>query len=598
MKLHIASGLNVPADSAATGTFLIVGKRGSGKSSTATRFAEQLHRAKVPIAVLDPVDVWWGMKAGADGGREGGLENVYVFGGDHHDGVELEPSAGSLMADLLVDHRISAVFVLRQFSNQERARFVGDFADQLFRRNRDVLHLFCEEAHELMPQSGYANYEAVMLGRMLRLQKLGRTSGVGMTSITQRPASLNKNATTQAEVLVAHRIIGPQDIKAIDGWIQHHHQQDLRGEVLSTLPELKTGEAWWWAPDFPEDKPMGLVRVSVLMPETFDSRRTPKPGERRREPKALQPADIEKLRDRIAATIERTKENDPAALKKQVAQLKQQIVTLEREKAKPTKPTFAAVPKIVHVIKPSEVARVERTIEGMRLLADRLSGLMGKAVDAYSPVLAGLELVRLDGEKGRTVPMTVQIAPGAVRVDRQVIRIPPAAQRPVGAATGNGEGRLPQGERLTLIAAAQHAEGVTREQLTQLTGYKRSSRNAYVSRLEAKGFIQRIADRRGELIVASDEGLKALGTDYEPLPTGDALRAYWLADGRLPEGERRVLGFLCGYYPEATARENIDLALDYKRSSRNAYISRLVARRLVDVQPDGRVKAAETLFGP
>ncbi len=147
--LHLASNLALPLD-ASTQTFLIVGKRGSGKSSTATRFGEELIRAHVPIAVLDPVDVWWGLKAGRDGKSTGGL-GVYVFGGKHAD-LPLEATAGALMADVLVDHRVSAVFVLRTFSNREKARFVSDFAEQLFKRNQDVLHVFAEEAHELMPQ--------------------------------------------------------------------------------------------------------------------------------------------------------------------------------------------------------------------------------------------------------------------------------------------------------------------------------------------------------------------------------------------------------------------------------------------------------------
>ena len=56
MKLRIADDPCCPLE-AATQTVLVVGKRGSGKSSTATRFAEQLIKTGVPIAVLDPVDV-------------------------------------------------------------------------------------------------------------------------------------------------------------------------------------------------------------------------------------------------------------------------------------------------------------------------------------------------------------------------------------------------------------------------------------------------------------------------------------------------------------------------------------------------------------
>jgi DNA helicase HerA-like ATPase len=70
--LHIATDLTFPLD-AVTQTFLIVGKRGSGKSNTAARFVEQLHRAKLPFVVLDPVDTWWGLKAARRRPRAGRL---------------------------------------------------------------------------------------------------------------------------------------------------------------------------------------------------------------------------------------------------------------------------------------------------------------------------------------------------------------------------------------------------------------------------------------------------------------------------------------------------------------------------------------------
>jgi DNA helicase HerA-like ATPase len=53
-----------------------------------------------------------------------------------------------------------------------------------------------------------------MLGAFKRLWKLGRASGIGGTAVTQRPASLSKDITTQSEILIAHRTIGPQDVKA------------------------------------------------------------------------------------------------------------------------------------------------------------------------------------------------------------------------------------------------------------------------------------------------------------------------------------------------------------------------------------------------
>jgi uncharacterized protein len=122
-----------------------------------------------------------------------------------------------------------------------------------------------------------------------------------------------------------------------------------------------------------------------------------------------------------------------------------------------------------------------------------------------------------------------------------------------------------------------------------VTGYKRSSRDAYVQRLRERGYIGHEADR----IVATRDGIAALGADYEPLPTGSALRQHVLE--RLPEGERRILEFLIGHYPNAVERQEIDAATGYQRSSRDAYLQRLGARELVETR--GRdVKASDNLF--
>ena len=60
---------------------------------------------------------------------------------------------------------------------------------------------------------------------------------------------------------------------------------------------------------------------------------------------------------------------------------------------------------------------------------------------------------------------------------------------------------LPVGEQSILRACIQFPDGVTREQLTVLTGYKRSSRDAYIQRLREKG-----NGFRGHDIAAASDG--------------------------------------------------------------------------------------------
>jgi hypothetical protein len=392
--LKLAEDLHALPLDLATQTMLVVGKRGSGKSNTCVRLAEQMHYAGIPFVAIDPVDNWWGVKASRNG-KGPGL-SVFVFGGRHAD-LPLEPTAGALMADVIVEHRISAVLSIKHFSGRERGRFVGDFAARLFQRNRLPLHVYLEEAHEVAPQQPMHGEEE-MLGHVTRAVKLGRTSGLGVSAITQRPASLSKNITTQAEILIVHRTLGPQDVAAIREWIKYHGERE---DILAQLSTLATGEAFIWAPDFPEGHPIGLKRIKVLMRETFDSAATPKTGEKIAEPKTLAPVDLEKLRGQMAATVEKAQADDPKLLRKR-------IVELEAEAKKRVPATPAAKLQTREIRIPVLTATLMQRFEVASKRALRAEELHAKASEqaagAQGRVVAALEGLRSRIDEVRNNP--------------------------------------------------------------------------------------------------------------------------------------------------------------------------------------------------
>ena len=53
---------------------------------------------------------------------------------------------------------------------------------------------------------------------------------------------------------------------------------------------------------------------------------------------------------------------------------------------------------------------------------------------------------------------------------------------------GRGEGR-------NGVACIQYPEGLRREQLTVLTGYRRSTRDAYIQRLRERGYLETTGDK-------------------------------------------------------------------------------------------------------
>jgi DNA helicase HerA-like ATPase len=95
--LNISTDLQLPQE-VGTETIAILGRRGSGKSNTATVIAEELIRAGQQVVVIDPKGEAWGLKAQGDGGP--GLD-VIVFGDPQGD-LPLRDEHGPVVADFVV----------------------------------------------------------------------------------------------------------------------------------------------------------------------------------------------------------------------------------------------------------------------------------------------------------------------------------------------------------------------------------------------------------------------------------------------------------------------------------------------------------------
>lgn len=610
MKLRIADNLTLPLD-AVTQTFGVLAKRGVGKTYTAAVFVEELLKADRQVVVVDPIGVWFGLRSSADG-KHAGLP-IIVMGGDHGD-VPLEVTAGSTIADFITEQKASVVLDLSRFRKGEQTRFMTDFAETLYHRNRDPLMIVVDEADAFAPQRPQKGEER-LLGAMEDLVRRGRARGLGIMLVTQRAAVLNKNVLTQVEVLVVLRTIAPQDREAIDAWVKVYGTDEQRDELMSSIASLAIGEAWFWSPGWLDT----FKRVQVRRRETFDSSATPKQGETRKAPKKLADVDLEALKGRISATIEKAKLEDPKLLRGEISRLNEQVKRLTGELEKARHQTASGKPSAVLTDADRELLKTvgEEFREFVDAIANKadtmLFSLAERAkveIDRASAVwvenvekrralfLDRLNQVRVQKvlTKLESVETPAPTQRSATRVTAHVAPTAPPATRRALTQLAKHVAKMPAdalgaGERKILTAVAQANErGATREQLTVVTGYKRSSRDTYLQRLSQRGFINIVGDR----IFPGVEGLAVLGADFEPLPEGDALRAYWLE--RLPEGERKVLEVITSHYPQVVAREDIDEATGYKRSSRDTYLQRLAARQLIVSDGRGTVRAVNELF--
>ncbi len=558
----------------------ITGKTGSGKTTTAKSIVEQDLDAGLPVAVIDPTSAWWGLRSSADGKSPG--YPVVVLGGDHAD-APLSPLSGKACAALVANDRVSAIFDVRELMVNERNRWFTDFATELFRANRSPLRLVLDEAHLFAPQGKVPDPET---GKMLHaantIASSGRSRGIRCLWITQRPAKLHKDTLTCADTLIPMRVIAPQDRDAIEAWVLGCGDKAKGREVLDSLAQLARGEGWVW---FPEGGVLKRMQFPAI--RTFDSSATPTGGEAPAKPKTLAEIDLSAITASMAAAVAEAEANDPKKLRAELDRVKGEL-----KKALATPVSVA----------PEEMTRLRRRTEN--LVADlndallKLKGMRDAADGVDTTINSITSTLAADPAHPLHEPNDYAQLPAEAAVKPRnyflneahtthVPRSAPTARvaRPPGESPpGGGLGR---GERAILTACAQYPEGCDRVQLGVLTGYARSSRDAYLQRLAQRGLVT-----RDEPIRATPAGIEALG-DFEPLPRGSALRDHWLKT--LPEGEARILRVCIQAWPEPVARETLSDRTGYARSSRDAYVQRLGAKKLVVTSVLG-VAASPRLF--
>lgn len=311
--LKLGRNISFP-DEAITETFGVLAARGAGKTNTAVVMAEEMFATGLPFVAIDPVGSWWGLRSSKTG-KGPGLD-LPLFGGKRGD-VPLERTGGRLIADLVVDERLSCILDLTQFDSEAaKKQFLLDFARRLYQRNEDPLHLFLEEADDYIPQRPMRD-EAQLLRAWENIVRRGRARGLGMTMITQRSASINKNVLTQVQTLIAMRTTGPQDRKAIEDWVKYNDQSR---DILEALPSLDNGEAWVWSPQFLKE----TKRVRFRRRRTFDSGSTPKMAAKSKTA-TLADVNVDKLREQMADTIKRAEQEDPKILRRRIAALELEL---------------------------------------------------------------------------------------------------------------------------------------------------------------------------------------------------------------------------------------------------------------------------------
>lgn len=497
---------------------------------------------------------------------------MVIIGGPHGD-LPLDASAGKVFAELVVEHPgFYVVDLSGTESNAAQDRFATDFAERLYRLKGPVskhtpLHLFVDEADSFAPQRPMPGQQR-MLGAMEAIVRRGRIRGLGVTLITQRAAVLNKNVLTQTEALIILQTTSPQDRKAIDDWVAGNATKEERDQVMESLASLERGEAWFWSPAWLRV----LQRIRVRERRTFNSSATPEAGVLAAPgPSRLADVDLEELRERLASTIAKAEQEDPARLRKRIAELERELQEWKdrAQRATDLADRGTAAGEQANALR----ALYERRVTFWRDRAADAVENMKAAAHIFNDTLASYEEYGDEPEVEIPLREAVDQAPRGVqaasarkspaggRGQTPVATPGPVLLRPDKPPPTERGGTLGKAERSILSVLAQFPAGRTKGQLAMLARYAVNGGgfNNAISSLRTKGFVEGSKDQ----LRITEAGLSQ-PIDWEPLPTGEALLQYWV--GQVPKAAGMVLQVLAESWPEPVSKAEVAERTGYEAS--------------------------------
>lgn len=297
----------------------ILGKTGSGKTSTAKLLVEQVVASGARVCILDTIKSdWWGITSSADG-KKPGLPFQILGGPKGH--VPLPSSAGKAVAEIVANGALPlSIIDMADFEPGGIQKFFVDFAPTLLKKMRGVVYLVVEEAHELAPKerAGFGA-ENLAIHWAKKLATAGRSRGVRLVVATQRTQSLHNAVLGSCETVIVHRLTTPADQKPVLDWLKANGSKDALKGVAESLSSLKTGTAWLCSGEAEIFQQISFPRI-----RTYDNTATPMADADDHHVK-MAPVDVDKLRDIIGTAVAEAEATDPKKLQAKIKELQQAI---------------------------------------------------------------------------------------------------------------------------------------------------------------------------------------------------------------------------------------------------------------------------------
>lgn len=556
----------------------ILGKTGSGKTSVAksTIVEPALERGE-RVCIVDPTGAWWGLRSKASG--KTGAFDVVIFGGDHAD-MPLSAKHAQVLAETVGTSNTPTIFDTSLMSIAERSQFFTTFAQTLLRRNRGPLNVIVDEMHLFAPKAGAkaGGQTPAMLNAANELVSGGRSRGLRITMISQRPAKLHNDCLTQAETLIAMRLIYPHDRNAVFDWVKDQGEMEQGKEIVASLPGLAAGEGWLWAPELSI-----LERIKFPRPRTFDS--SSAPIDTTTEGPVLSPINLTTLSDKLKSVEAESRANDPRLLRAHIHELEKELARKPKEQVTSAEEIEAALQNSADYGMRETIKVVESALVKIDAMIEEVRVKSSEATIVLREVLVWTESTKKN-EVVRHQPIAMQTKAYIPRVIH-----PPINNHAHGADHG-----LKKALNKVLDAIAWWnfigTDPVERLKVCVVAGYspKASTFGVYVADLAKQGLIE----SGNGVLRLTKEGRKI--ATFPTAATHDDLLD--LASSLLKPQEDKMFRIIYDAAPNAIERRVLfeKAGLSPNASTGGVYLAGIMAKGIVEKAGSGQVAAARWLF--
>lgn len=523
----------------------------------------------------------------------------------------------------LIVHSIDAIIDLSE-SPGEATHFLKIFQIAVFKYAKLMkrpLLIFVDEGQIFAPEKGQGSEES--LKAMKELAKRGRKRGIGLICGTQAIADFSKDVVRQLRTRFIGNCTYDNDVKAAAHFLGFgkNREPELRELADSTKHHFFVAGK---AITIEGKKPTSVIKIEANENKTklydFDFDKNIKLKEKDAEVMkdlAANFSDIPQLIDEELNEKETLQKNN-FELKKQVMELKNKTIVLERQQPKvdPKAIEKAYSGGYGKALKHSEsqygttIKAYEIYIQGLKRNASNIQKvIMGIDVKAKTskdfelilqtkPTLPEIVIPKFETPKSPLIPLVASKITHMTSSKNTKSASPPLVVPAPGigiAVNENTELSGPEARIIRALLSLPDGKG-TRIQVSFTAGYTASKGGGFLNPLGALRTM-RLLEYQGSTDLIATQAAKEKFPDVEPLLLDqEALHKFWF--DKLPGPEHRILTPIVAAYPEQISREEVAGAAGYMSFTGGGFLNPLgKLRSLGLIEYIGQdVKATAELF--